>query len=482
MDPPPPKLARSRQRTSHGAIVSTAAAGIFIASGYVVNVWLGRLLGPEDYGRFNIVVSLVTVLNIVQRTAIPQAVARSAAQEPESADGTLRRGVELQTAISLALAAALALGATTIATILGDRQLVLLLWLAALVLPGYGLLTLLMAFHNGRGTYTRQAVSSAVYSLAKAIGSIALAYGYKVAGAVVGYGLAAIIGVIAGWHRLWAPRSPVSFRRLLTFAVPLSVYAIAFTSQWSIDIFFVQAMITSPDETGFYAASQSIARIPVHVMAGLAAMILPAVAAAAHRREAAAKTARTALRWSIRIVVPATAIIMVTATPLVELLYSSRYRPGGEILVLLAPAMGALAISSVAAGILNGLGRPTASAVLSVLGVAATILGCLFLIPTHGAMGAAMATLIGSLVALIGLLALLSFSVPDSVPLSTVARTCVVGAGVVLSARLIPVGSVGLIAALVLLGALTVGLLLVTREVRVDELQNLVDGLENRSL
>ena len=271
-------------------------------------------------------------------------------------------------------------------------------------------------------------------------------------------------------------RAPgISFRHLLAFAAPLTVYAIASTGQWSIDIFFVQAMITNSDQTGFYAASQSIARIPVHVMAGLAAMIPPAVAAAAHRGNAE-KTARSALRWSIRIAVPATAIIMVTATPLVELLYSSRYRPAGEILTLLAPAMGALAVSSVAAAILTA-GRPRASAGLTVLGLATTILGCLLLIPAAGVMGAATATLIGSLVRLVGLLALLWTSLPGSVPLSTVARACVVGGGVALSARLIPVGTVGLVAAFALFGGLTVGLLLVTREVTLDELRSLLNGL-----
>ena len=37
-----------------------------MASGYVVNVWLGRLLGPEDYGRFGVAISLLTILNVVQ--------------------------------------------------------------------------------------------------------------------------------------------------------------------------------------------------------------------------------------------------------------------------------------------------------------------------------------------------------------------------------------------------------------------------------
>ena len=477
MSPPDPTTSPGRQRTSYGAIVSTAAAGTFIASGYVVNVWLGRLLGPEDFGRFGIVVSLITVLNIVQRTAIPQAVARSTAQAPESADGTLRRGVELQITISLVLAAALGLGATRIAEVLGDPKLVWLLWLAAPVLPAYGLLTLLTAFHIGQRSYTRQAVTSTVYSVAKAVGSIGLAYGYKVAGAVVGYGVAAVVGVVAGWHRFWAPRSTEPFRRLLVFAAPLTVYAIAATAQWSIDIFFVQAMITSADETGFYAAGQSIARIPVHVMGGLAAMILPAVAGAAHHDEAVARITRGALRWTIRIVVPVVAIIMATASPLVELLYSSRYSPAAEILVLLAPAMGALAVSSVAAGVLNGLGRPTASAVLSVLGVVATVVGCLLLVPTAGVVGAATATLVGSLVPLFGLLALLWSSFPGSIPLSTLARTCGVGGGVALAARMLPVGGVRLLALYALLGGLTVGLLLITREVTPGELRRLVDDM-----
>ena len=149
------------QSISHGAIVVTVASGIFMASGYVVNVWLGRLLGPEDYGRFGVVISLLTVLNIIQNAAVPQAVARATAQSPESADGTLRRGVELQLGIALVLTIAMAASASTIAGMLGDERLTGLLWLSALVLPPYGVLTLLIAFHNGRRFYTRQAITQA---------------------------------------------------------------------------------------------------------------------------------------------------------------------------------------------------------------------------------------------------------------------------------------------------------------------------------
>jgi hypothetical protein len=76
-----------------------------------------------------------------------------------------------------------------------------------------------------------------------------------------------------------------------------------------------------------------------------------------------------------------------------------------------------------------------------------------------------------------GLLAVLWILVPGSVPLSSFARTCVVAGGIALCARFIPFGDVGLVAACALLSVLTLGLLLVTREVTINELRRLMDGM-----
>jgi stage V sporulation protein B len=473
---PSPSAAQHRpQSISHGAIVVTAAAGVFVASGYIVNVWLGRLLGPDDYGRFGVVISLLTVLNVIQNAAIPQAVARTTAEAPEMAEGTLRRGVELQMAMAVLMTAALMVAAPVIAGILGDGSLVGLIRLAALALPGYGLFTLLMAYHNGRRHYTRQAATQAAYAIAKALGAIGLAYAYRLGGAISGYVIAAVVGVIAGWHRFSAPRSPVPYRRLIGFAGPLSVYAIASIGQMSVDIFFVKAVTSNPDIAGYYAASQNVARIPYYLMTGLAAIILPAIAAAARRgNEAAATTAASALRWALILVVPSTAIILSTSTPLIELLYSTEYRPGGELLVLLAPAMGALALSSIVAGVLSGLGRPGASAMLAGIGLAVTVVACVVLIPAHGAPGAALATLIGTSVALVGSAALLWRLAHGSLPFASALR--VAGAAAVVAAigwGLSPTGA-GLMAAYAGLAVLGLAILLVTREMTLEELNGML--------
>ena len=84
---------------ARGAALVTAASALFVASGYAVNVWLGRLLGPEDYGRFGVVLALITMLNVLQNSSVPQAVARYTASHPHGASALLRQGLQLQLGI-----------------------------------------------------------------------------------------------------------------------------------------------------------------------------------------------------------------------------------------------------------------------------------------------------------------------------------------------------------------------------------------------
>ena len=464
------------QSTSHGVIAVTLASATFMASGYLVNVWLGRLLGPEDYGRFGVAISLLTILNVVQ-AAVPQAVARATAKDPDSANGILRRGVELQLGTALVLMVCLGLGAWPLAELIGDPELVGPLVLCALVLPPYGLLTLLIAFHSGRRYYTRQAVTQATYAVTKAAGAVGLAYAFKLPGALVGYLVAACVSLIVGWHRLWAPRSSISSGQLVRFAGPLSVYALASTGLMSADIFFVKAIVATPSAAGYYAAGQNIARIPLFLVAGLAAIILPAVAAAGRRGvEASAATASRAVRWAFIIVLPMSAVILATSTPLVELVYSTSYRPGGSVLAMLSPAMAALAMSSIVAGILGGVGRVASPASFSVAGFAVTVVACLILTPAAGPEGAAAATLIGSLVALTGMVLTLKRTISGSLPLASLVRVGIVSIVVGSIAWIISAEGASLLIVYAVLGVLSGALLIWSRELTLEEGRGLIGG------
>ena len=66
---------------SKGAFYLTFSTIIFVLSGYLINVILGRQLGPSSYGIYGIIITLMTTINLTQVSGLPQAVAKYIAEE-----------------------------------------------------------------------------------------------------------------------------------------------------------------------------------------------------------------------------------------------------------------------------------------------------------------------------------------------------------------------------------------------------------------
>src|SRR5258706_13148903 len=81
---------------AHGAIYLTFSSVIFLISGYVINIWLGRYLGAEIFGIFGIIISLVTVINLTQTAGLPQAVSKYIASHAEKTEAIYKAGFFLQ--------------------------------------------------------------------------------------------------------------------------------------------------------------------------------------------------------------------------------------------------------------------------------------------------------------------------------------------------------------------------------------------------
>ena len=212
-------------------------------------------------------------------------------------------------------------------------------------MPPYGAYAVLVAYHNGRRNYTRQAGSQAAYAIGKVVAVIALAYPLRLVGAVIGYVVAAVIGCVAAFVRPAGGEAVVGLWPLLRLATPLSIFALASVAQFSVDILFVKGLGTSHADAGLYAAAQNIARIPYFLMTGLAVLVLPALAGLMRQSvPAAAGAARQALRLSTLAAVPIAALVAGTAPEALELLYGPTYAPGSDVLAILAPGMAALAV------------------------------------------------------------------------------------------------------------------------------------------
>lgn len=478
-------LARTAERVpesiSRGAILLTVASGLFIASGYAVNVWLGRLLGPGEYGRFSVIIAMVTLLNVLQNASVPQAVARYTAGHPRDAAGLLRTGLILQLGIGLGLLVALAAGAAVIASTLGDPGLADALRASAVILPPYGVFALLLAYHNGRRRYTHQAVAQASYAISKAVAVIALAYPLRLVGAIVGYIVAALVGLVAATERPTVGGPGVGAVRLLLFAGPLSLYALASVGQFSVDILFVKAFSGVQADAGLYAASQNLARIPYFLVTGLAVLVLPALAGSAREgKDVAARTAQQALRVTVLAVVPIAALLAGTAPGVLDLLYGSEYAAGSGALSVLAVAMGALAVASVAAAALSGMGHPGSSALIAVLGLLMTVVPCALFVPVLGSPGAAIAVALSAAVTISLLLWRLAVALPGVVPMGSILRVVAVSAAVAAALALLDARGLMLVLGYVAASVVGAMLLLVIGEIGRDDVARLKSALGRR--
>ena len=477
----PASTERRPESMARGAALVTAASALFVVSGYAVNVWLGRMLGPVDFGRFGVVLALITILNVLQNSSVPQAVARYTASHPRGAATLLRRGLLLQLGTGVVLAGALGASAPLIASALGDGALTDALRVAALIVPPYGVYALLVAYHNGRRAYTRQAGAQAAYAIGKAVAVIALAYPMRLIGAIVGYLAAAVIGCVAAAVRPVGAEPAVGIWSLLRLAAPLSVYALASVAQFSVDILFVKAVGASAADAGLYAAAQSIARIPYFLMSGLAVLVLPALAGMGREsRRARAGAARQALRIAVLAAVPIAAIVAGSARGALELLYGSTYASNPDVLSILAVGMAALAIASVAAGLLSGVGHPGWSAAIAVVGLAVAILGCILLVSALGSIGAAIATTASTALALALLLTRLESFLPGALPWASMLRVTAISAAVGIALAVLDYRGLALIGAYGVASSVGACLLIVSGEVGRQDLDRLRAGFLRR--
>src|SRR5262249_45849266 len=153
--------------------------------------------GPVDYGAFGVVIGLMTVINALQTSGIPQALAKFAAERRFSSHDLLLTGGLLQVGLGLILAVTLFFFLGPIAALFGDGSLAGPLRLVALAFPTYAVFTLLTGIEGGRGHYVRQAWMLSAYSTAKAILAVLGGLAFSLAGAITAYVLAPLAGAAA---------------------------------------------------------------------------------------------------------------------------------------------------------------------------------------------------------------------------------------------------------------------------------------------
>ncbi|MBI3486023.1 flippase [Candidatus Daviesbacteria bacterium] len=385
-----------------GAFYLSLSSLLFMISGYLTNIFLGRSLGPQDYGIYGVVISLISIVNITQAAGLPQAISKFISEDFEKSEQILKSGFFLQIISSLLIAILFFLAAKPLAIILKDLNLVTYLQISALIFPFYGIYSLYTGYYNGLHNFSRQALINNVYYIAKAFMVLGLGYFYHLTGAIIGFVIAPFFTFLTKFHLPKGERN-YSYRKLIIFSIPLIIFAIFSTLFQSIDLLFVKFFSPLSNNPGYYTASQNIARLPLIGLTSFAVILLPSISKSEAKQNNKISTQfiiHQSLRYILMLAIPFALVVSATSSQIIELLYSAKYLPGAHSLSILIFGYSFLGIFSALANILIGAGRPIYVLFISVLGVIILILFCTILIPIYGVIGAALSTSIGSLVAM----------------------------------------------------------------------------------
>lgn len=459
-----------------GTMYLMIAQIVFLISGYVIHLGLGRYLGPSEYGIFSVVISLITVIDLILISGLSQAISKYIAEDERLAGTIKNKALKLQ-AIAVIITFFLYIrSARFIADILNDQSLIPYLKLSSLMIPVCAFSSIYVGCLNGLRYFKEQAISNIVRSVTKVAGVfVFVLIGWSISGAILGY----ICSIIAGWalakHYLRIGYYDSSFKtiKLIKFAVPVLLISVGTSLLMNIDIFSVKSIIAENEKVGFYNAASMISRLPYFVLFALSYTLLPAVSksTSARNKEQTKRYIRYSMRYMMSILLPIIFLISGTSDGLISLLYSSRYIDGASSLSILAFGFGFLTLFMILVTVITASEKQKVSMCMVLILVPIDVMLNRILIPIYQIVGAALATTITGLIGVViaGAYVLLRFRTLMSLP--SFIRISLSSLIIYFIALNMPIPNLLLPLEYAVLFGLYVVILWFTREVRKEDLQ-----------
>ncbi|MDI6778147.1 MAG: flippase [Patescibacteria group bacterium] len=388
---------------------------IYNLSAYIIHSGMGRILGPAQYGRYGLVVTLTTMVVVLIGQGVPTAMAKYLGEIYDTKLGLIpvikRQTAKIQFALIGGTTVIFFIVSPAIAYALRDPSLANLFRLSSLVIPAFALASFYFYYYTGLHEFKIQAWLKTSRSIARLVFILGLALllkakGYALEGAIIGYILAPLsIFFEANLLDKFKKIAPVGFfdwRKLLRYAWPMTLFLIAYEFLITIDLYLVKGILRDDRLTGLYNGAITVGRIPYFLFYALTIIILPAVSKSTSSENHAdtKKLISQSLRLMVMFLLPIAILMSVYSTPILQLFYGKKFLDAAASMSILMSGVAFLTIFYVMAFALNGAGKVKAPMLISFVGLATNIILSYFLIKKYALLGAATATSITSFVAM----------------------------------------------------------------------------------
>ena len=415
-----------------GYLPVNIASGIAAFGGVYVYT---RLLGPEDYGRYALMFSVMTMVHMLSMTSAEAAAFRFAGE----AKGKQSLPDHFRTTLSLTfrslIVAALLIGALALALGRLPEYLKILPWIALLI-PVNSMIQMALESHRANENIGRYGLIATTKILGGFVFGALIAWqtGFGAASPFIGMLLAGSIWMVTESRWLLGQaksgKTDAGRRRAyLMFGAPIAAALVLDLILSAADRFLI-ALFLGEAAVGEYAAGYGVADKSVLLICAWAAMAASPLVMAAYERggaEAAAKESRGLIRTLLLIGVPAATGLALVATPLSEALIGEAVRDGARDIIPWIAFAGLLngLIIHYYSEVFNLAHRTGELVLLMLIPAGANIALNLILIPQFGLFGAVLATLLSYGLGL-GVLALVGRRlIPLPMPLLDLAKIAI---------------------------------------------------------
>ena len=322
----------------------------------VVQITLARLLGPEAFGSFAVVLALMGLGLVLADAGFGAALV----QRPNLTEEDIRQALGWTLLLSMTVATVIAMGAQAFAHLMGDPDLAPMCQVAAVLI-------VLMSLRNVSVSLLQRQLDFKGPQLIDFFSYVLCFGGVAIAAATQGWGAWSLLAGLAAQVLFSGVatylRCRHSLRPRLTGDRALAAFGLRAMgnelTSWAAEQLdrFIIGRAWGLVALGQYTVSSSLARAPVGMlMASVRALTFAGTARAQEDRTAVAAALLLMIEAAVLITVPMFVIVSLEAEVVLVLVYGLAWREAAPLLAALAVAVPPLVVSTLVSSVLRGIG------------------------------------------------------------------------------------------------------------------------------
>jgi O-antigen/teichoic acid export membrane protein len=262
------------------------------------------------------------------------------------------------------------------------------------------------------------------------------------------------------------------WKKLVNYAWQIVIFFLAYELLISIDLYLVKGIMRSDYQTGIYNASITIGRIPYYLFYALTVILLPVISKTTSRNmhDETTRIITESLRLMVIMLVPSIILMSVYAKEIILLFFSKDYIDAAYPMSILVFGVGFLTIFYVLCFIMSGAEKVKNPMIISTIGLVINSILNYFLIKKYGIVGSAIATSLTSALITFIMLYYIWKDFGVALQLKSISKVILAGALMYLASLFFPTGQFIFILWSIILFAIYLLLLYITKEITPKDL------------